>query len=280
MNMSYYECKRCKFTSKFKNDIRRHLNRKIKCGKDLDAYNYSDTELHKLSLIKKVIKEEEDKIKLTCIHCKKIYSRLDSLNRHKSNCKKINNELDLSNSMIQNENEIQNQNQNIFIEDNNFNLKSFDEDWNIEHIDHYFKLFILLSQTKYTDFLKEVMKNKENLNIIVEKNSDSGLIYKNQTEKYVKIKISDLFDKLMVKINEQLQKIFDEYLSEKHNIEKSVLNTIKDEKINNNTKLVDYINNNNLKKIVDTILLDILNKNRDYALLVSKNLDNAKKIDY
>lgn len=275
--MSYYECKRCKFRSKFKNDIRRHLDRKIKCGKDLDAYNYNDQELYKLSLIRIVVKNEEDKIKLTCIHCKKVYSRLDSLNRHKLICKKVNNELDSLNTIITNDYEY---NKNIFIEYNNFNLKSFDEDWSIEHIDHYLKLFILLSQTKYTDFLKEVMKNKENLNIIVEKNSDSGLIYKNETEKYVKIKISDLFDKLMVKINEQLQKIFDEYLSEKHNIEKSVLNTIKYEKINNNIKLEDYMNNSNLKKIVDTILLDILNKNREYALLVSKNLGNVKKIGY
>ena len=274
--MSYYECKRCKFRSKFKNDIRRHLDRKIKCGKDLDAYNYSDQELYKLSLIRVVIKEKEDKIKLTCIYCKKIYSRLDSLNRHKLICKKINNELDLSNTIIQNKSK----NQNISIEDNNFNLKSFDEDWNVEHIDHYLKLFILLSKTKYTDFLKEVMKNKENLNIILEKNSDSGLIYKNQNEKYVKIKINELFDLLMVKINKQLQKIFDEYLSEKQNIEKSVLNTIKDEKINNNIKLADYMNNSNLKKIVDTILLDILNKNKGYALLVSKNLEYNKKAGY
>ena len=274
--MSYYECKRCKFRSKFKNDIRRHLDRKIKCGKDLDAYNYSDQELYKLSLIRILIKEKEDKINLTCIHCKKVYSRLDSLNRHKLICKKVNNEFDLLNSMIQN----QNQNQNIFIKDNNFNLKSFDEDWSIEHIDHYLKLFILLSQTKYTDFLKEVMKNKENLNIILEKNSDSGLVYKNHNESYVKIKVNELLEKIMIKINEQLQKIFDEYLSEKHNIEKGVLNTIKDEKINNNIKLEDYMNNSNLKKIVDTILLDILNKNREYALMVSKNLGNNEKIGY
>jgi hypothetical protein len=208
--MSYYECKRCKFRSKFKNDIRRHLDRKIKCGKDLDAYDYNDQELYKLSLIRIVVKNEEDKTKLTCIHCKKIYSRLDSLNRHKLICKKANNELDSLNTTITNEYEYNNQ--NVFIEYNNFNLKSFYEDWSIEHIDHYLKLFILLSQTKYTDFLKEVMKNKENLNIILEKNSDSCLIYKNKTEGYVKIKINELFERLMVKINEQLQKIFDEYL--------------------------------------------------------------------
>jgi len=276
--MSYYECKRCKFRSKFKNDIRRHLDRKIKCGKDLDAYDYNDQELYKLSLIRIVVKNEEDKTKLTCIHCKKIYSRLDSLNRHKLICKKANNELDSLNTTITNEYEYNNQ--NVFIEYNNFNLKSFYEDWSIEHIDHYLKLFILLSQTKYTDFLKEVMKNKENLNIILEKNSDSCLIYKNKTEGYVKIKINELFERLMVKINEQLQKIFDEYLSEKHNIEKSVLNTIKEEKINNNIKLTDYMNNITLKKIVDTILLDILNKNKEDAFLVAKNLGNIKKIGY
>ncbi len=259
--MSYYQCRRCKFTSKFKNDIRRHLNRKIKCGKELDAYNYSNEKLYELSLIKIVIKDEEDKKNLTCINCNKIYSRLDSLNRHKLNCKIIE-----SNDSTQN------------IQHVHIKLKSFDEDWSIEHINDYFKLFILLSKTKYTDFLEEIMKNRENLNIILEKNTDSALVYKNQIDFYVKIKIKDFFEQLMIKINIQLQKIFDDYLSENYNIENGVLNTIKDEKISNNVKLSDYLNDYNLRKIVDILLLNILNKNREDALIIAKTNINYKKI--
>jgi hypothetical protein len=83
----------------------------------------------------------------------------------------------------------------------------------------------------------------------------------------------------MIKINLQLQKIFNEYLSEKYNIEKSVLNTIKDEKVSNNTKLSDYLNDNTLKKTVDNLLLNILYKNREDALLVAESI-KYKKITY
>lgn len=275
--MSYYQCKRCKFTSKFKNDMRRHVSRKIKCGKDLDAYNYSDDELSKLSLIKIVIKEETNKKNLTCNYCNKLYSRLDSLNRHKLSCK--NNE-NSENNIIASQSENQSISiENIFLKSNNFTLKSFDEDWSIEHISEHYKLFILLSQTKYTDFLKEIMRNKENLNIIVEKNTDSVLVYKNKCDGYVNIKKKIFFGQLMIKINLQLQKIFNEYLSEKYNIEKSVLNTIKDEKVSNNTKLSDYLNDNSLKKTVDNLLLNILYKNREDALLVAESI-KYKKLTY
>lgn len=260
--MSYYECKRCKYTSKFKNDMRRHLNRVIKCGKEIDAYNYDDNELYNLSLNKIIIKEEDEKKILTCTFCNKTYSRLDSLNRHKLICKKL---------IIEND----------FLHDNNITnkiLKSFDEEWSIEHIDDYLKLYILLSQTKYTDFLKEIMKNDENLNIIVEKDNDYGLVYKKEYNNYIKIKLKEILEKIMIKINNQLQKIFNEYIDERYNIEKNVLNILKDEKKNNNEKLVDYLNDNTLKKIVDILLLDILNNIKDDAIKVSKTISkNIKK---
>lgn len=46
-----YKCKRCLYSSKYFSDIKRHLTKKKLCSKNLDAYNYTDEELLKLSMI-------------------------------------------------------------------------------------------------------------------------------------------------------------------------------------------------------------------------------------
>ena len=278
-----YECKRCKFTTKYKNDMRRHLEKLIKCGKDLDSYQYSDEELYNLSLILNKDDSINEKNKsLMCEYCNKIYSRIDSLNRHrKTNCKnnimKNGTENDSSNNVIniQNINNIHNHNhnQNIFIiKNDNFNLKPFNEEWSIEHIDNYLKLLILLSKTKYTDFLSEIMKNKENLNVIVDENCDSGLVYKNDKELYVKIKLKEILEQSMIKINGQLQKLFDECLDNDTNIESEFIRLVKNEKNINIIKFNDYIKDLTVKKHVDSLLVEIFNKNKDNALQMANEL--------
>lgn len=293
--MTYYECLRCKFKTKYKNDIRRHLDRVVKCGKILDAYFYNDEELYTKSLIpikeeivgdncknkkEKINNENSDKT-FNCEFCNKNFKRLFNLKRHqKSNCKnesfikKENNSTQIQNN-IQTQNNIQNniQNQIIIIKSDN-SLKSFYEDWSIEHIDNYFKMVMLLSKTKYTDFLEEVMKNKDNLNVIVDKNSDSGLVYKNENEMYVKLKMKEILEKSMIKLNEQLQKLFNECLSNECNMKDDFINLIKDEKDENNIKFSDYMSNISLKHNVNSLLLDILSKKKEDAINVAKDISN------
>ena len=285
LETSYYECLRCKFKTKYKNDMRRHLDRIVKCGKILDAYFYNDEELYLKSLTpikeeviidnKSVIEEEKkEKVKsdkiLNCEFCNKKFQSSYNVKRHqKTSCKKE------DRNTIQNQNNTQN---NIIIKSENGGLKSFYEDWSVEHIDNYLKMVMLLSKTKYTDFLTEVMKNKENLNVIIDKNSESGLVYKNKQEMYVKLKMKEILEQSMIKLNNQLQKLFNECLDNKSNMHDNFINLIKDEKDNNNIKFSDYMSNINFRHDVNTLLLDILNKKKADAINVAKNISN--KLEY
>jgi hypothetical protein len=296
--------------------MKRHLNKLKKCSKDLESYNYSDDEIMKLSLN---IVTPEIKNNLECIYCNKIFTRSDNLNRHKekycknktfnqlpekSNTNNIdsidNNDKKESNVNIQN---IEKQvnidkqinvdkqinidkqvNNYIIIDNKHIQLKGFDDEWNIEHLDNYLKLLLLLSKTKYTDFLSEVLKNHDNLNVILDKESESGLVYKNNSDMYVKLTINEILNNSMRKIYEHIQKMYDEYLckdsNKSLNIEKHFLESIEKEKNISNTKYDNYVNDNTLQKNVNDILIDIFNKNKDDALKIAQTINNVEKLGY
>lgn len=56
--MFFYQCKRCNHKSNQKVEIRRHLDRKFKCSKNIDIFNYNDDILYELSLIKHKINDD------------------------------------------------------------------------------------------------------------------------------------------------------------------------------------------------------------------------------
>jgi hypothetical protein len=113
-----YECKRCFYKTTLKTDMRRHLNRKIKCPRIVESYKYTEDELETLSLTlinkndnldKNEIKDvSENEIKDSsnindivlyitknkinkCMYCNAQYSRHYELKRHiKNNCKMLN----------------------------------------------------------------------------------------------------------------------------------------------------------------------------------------------
>ena len=49
-NMSYYKCLRCNYKTYRYNDMKKHLNRKIKCTQDIDSYKYDDNFITPFSL--------------------------------------------------------------------------------------------------------------------------------------------------------------------------------------------------------------------------------------
>ena len=95
--MSYYECYRCKYRSRRITDMKRHLNKKVKCPKNIESYNFTEEELMNMSLllhndnyfIENNINKEDLK-KNICTFCFKVFSRPDNVKRHQKNfCKKL-----------------------------------------------------------------------------------------------------------------------------------------------------------------------------------------------
>jgi hypothetical protein len=104
--MFYYQCKRCNHKCNQKIEIRRHLERKYKCSKNINIYNYNDNILYELSFIKHKIDEEFDLLNILknynennilnsekkeyfCKNCDVCFQNKSNLNRHikKNNCK-------------------------------------------------------------------------------------------------------------------------------------------------------------------------------------------------
>ena len=107
-----------------------------------------------------------------------------------------------------------NNNSNNNITNNNItnniylNIKNpipFDDNWNISNIDNKDK--IIFSKIMYTNLLTEILKNEINLNVIIDKDNDSGIVYKNNIDKYIKMKSEDIIDKTMLKLKEHLLSI-------------------------------------------------------------------------
>ena len=167
---------------------------------------------------------------------------------------------------------------NVIIVNSN-NLRSFNEKWTIEHIDEYLRNNIFLSGTKYTDLLDEILKDKNNLNVIIEKDSNYGLIYKNEEELYVNMKVKEIIEKSMEKLYEQLNDLY----SSISNDNKMKINTkiIENEKKIMDNKYDNFCNNNNnTKSVVENLLASIYEKKKDEAVVIADNILQTKKIGY
>ena len=285
--------------------MKRHLSRKVKCPKNIESYTYSDEDLYNMSLI---LYNDEISIydppqldknnivdnniqKNYCTYCSKTFSRPDNVKRHQKNfCKKMMTDLNdncknMSNNIINNitniDNHTNNQTNNniIIINANNTTLKPFDGEWTIEHIDSYLRQIILLSETKYTDLLDEIFKNKENLNVIIEKDSSSGLVYKNENELYVNMKVKEIIDISMQKLYDQLNSLYSNVLSNQLSY-KINTNIIENEKKILDNKFEDFCNNDDTKNIVSNLFTNIYEKNKFEAIEISDKILSNKKIGY
>ena len=269
--MSYYECKKCLYKCKQKCDIIKHLHRKNKCIKIPDVYIMTDEELYNNSLIKNIKQEENNIEKINksfeCHNCKKIFCRNDSLTRHISKyCKIIEKEENIEKPQTINHiTNITNNNQNII----NFNInliKSFDEDWDTSNIDNFLKFALMISSNKYTNTLRSILDNDCNLNVILNKNNEYGLIYDKDDNKFTNMKIKKIVELSMNKINKHLEQFYkeldDNFKNINIDIDKDILELVK---TNIDNKYNNYINDTEVKKNVDNIISDIYYNKYDYT---------------
>jgi hypothetical protein len=310
-----YECKRCFYKTKLKTDMKRHLNKKIKCPRILESYKYNEKDLEELSLIfennesnlittkelyclsEDIIKNSNNKDdallyvshhKLTkCLFCNAEYSRFYDLKRHiKNTCKYFNknnkneiidsdksNNVKFQNNIQQN---ITNNNQqitnNITInvynstnnnQNGNIVILPFDQNWDVSKIDEKQKLILFLEDRKYSKTMEEILQNEKNLNIILDKDSDLGLIYKNDVEKFINMKSNDIIDKAMNKIYNHLIDFYDEMkdkgytLTELDSHKELIEKKFEEFNCNKDKKTKEYVKN---------ILFDIFDKNKDKVI--------------
>ena len=345
--MSYYQCIRCNYIAKRNSDMKRHLERKIKCFRNINSFKINETEIYKQSLTLKKeplldnidnnsshssssiidnncsnntsyntnnifptnneanvdinileIQNTTTENGVQCEYCNKLFSEKYNLRKHqKRSCKGLKKlELDKLNNTGGNKQDINNINNNLNIEKqvnisnqttnsgniiiiNQNNLEGFDDKWTTEHIDNYIRQMILLSDHKYTNLLDEILKNKSNLNVIMNNDQNYGLVYKNKDDMYVNMKVREIIDKSIEKLYEQLNIFYTELVN--NDIIKVNSDVIEHEKQIIDNKFKEFCTNNNVKSSVGHLLTKIYEKNNEEALNIaqkvitySKTMDN------
>jgi hypothetical protein len=97
-------------------------------------------------------------------------------------------------------------------------IHAFDDKWDVSEIDFKKMSHIFMSKIMYSTLLNYILDSDKNLNIIFDDEYKTGLIYKNSTEKYIKLTSCDIVDAIMEKLRDHLldflevmkPKIFDE----------------------------------------------------------------------
>jgi hypothetical protein len=285
---SYFQCYRCFYKCYQLNDIKKHLNKKVLCTRSLESYKYKDEELNTLSLKKIIV--YTSKI-LECKNCNKFFSNKSNLNRHlhlycknkkeeEENEEKKDNSHDKNNitnnciiNIINNNTNIDNSTNNIdnIYNDININvnihlLKSFDEKWNIDHIDDKVKLILLLNNSKFTSTLENILENEVNLNVLIDKTSDVGLVYNNDDKSFNKMNIKDIVRKSMDKLFRHLCDF------KKDIIDPNIFN-INKEFLENEFNIVrhkynEFKNDKNIQDTVNKFITDIYNRKKNDTLKI------------
>ena len=241
--MSYYECAKCLYQTKYKNDMRRHLFSKNRCIIIPLNSTLNDKELDDLSLETK--KRDKDNKNFVCEFCNKSFTRHYTLKIHKeTRCKSkdlilfsanfpnstSSNSLSESskNGSSQQVN-IQKNIQNIQTQNINYNnqtnitfnimCNSFDNPFDISHIDNKTRMEMIINVI-YTKALQHILENKSNLNVYIEDGNENAIIYKNPEEKFVRIKKEDFTRQIMSNMKSTLQALNNEteknpYLTQK-----------------------------------------------------------------
>jgi hypothetical protein len=260
-------CDKCekKFYNKF--NLERHIENSCKGKKEnKNTIIYND--------FKEINEKQHNSIN---IENKNISLNFNDEEKIESNLKKNENIYDDNNTILNNNN-ITNSNitnSNINCNNNNiFNIninipRSFDEEWDVSNIDIKKKLVLFLNKTKFSKTLQEILENEVNLNVILDKDSSSGIVYKNN--KLVNMNVKDIVNKSMDKLYKHLLDFYKELkVPNILNINDDILDYEK--KIAGN-KYYSYKNKNNkdTQTNVEQIISNLYYRNNKKAVKVQLN---------
>jgi len=161
---------------------------------------------------------------------------------------------------------------------NNINISiiqppiSFNDKWDITHLNNDEKTVLILSMVKYTKTLEYLLKNKNNQNVLIDKDSNLGLVYNNNNIE--KMSIEEICDKSFNKIHDHLKNFYDDV--DKINTAEVDKKYIDTEKKSMRIKYLKYRDNDdNAKKIANENLLHIFDKVKDETI---ENFNEIKKL--
>ena len=238
--MPEYTCYRCRiYKTPKKSNMYLHLCKTTKCKIDKNSLAPTIDEHIKNSVIIeedwnffknnnnynciKTSNEFIDELKeiyfskrIKCNHCNITFNKYKELENHLFSCIKIENNTNTTNNNITNTtNNITTNNTTI---NNNINLNingepinkdnifivSFDKDWTTSHINPETKIHLFLTRfnKRYTKTLEAIMENNINKNVLIDKESNSGLVCNNNNLERMKIK--DIVDECIIKIQKHL----------------------------------------------------------------------------
>jgi hypothetical protein len=280
--MYYYKCVRCNHITKQKIEIQRHINRKFKC-KNTNKYEGNDKDFITTSLIKIFTEENVEELKkendlkeqinnnetFICSTCNLVFEDKQLYNKHVKNiCQ--NHTTNITNNTLNQQNNVININLKI--------IRPFDDDWDVSNIDNTLKNILVLSSLKYTKTLEQILNNDTNLNVFIDdKNAETGIVYKNDIEKFKLMTISDIIDKSMNKLHKHLTDFHEEI---NDNNEYSINGDyLQEEKDIINKKFDEFKNNNMVQEKVQHFLTNIYNSKKEDSLKIFKELMDEQEKD-
>jgi hypothetical protein len=275
-----------------------HFNRLKKCSRNIKNI-FTEEEINDLNnkQIFKGFKDIDKEIKKTfvvseeninnfkCDFCDKQFNLKYNLNKHIRNThSKEDNKKNIVINNIQNNTNntnIQNIQNNINI--TNISLKipeliPFDEEWDLSEIKNTDKHLLMISKIMYTQLLEKILENEKNLNIIIDKDNNTGLVYSNVENKkeYKNMEFEKIIEKSMEKINKHLIDIFKDITE---NFNNSYYLDENNKKIIND-KYRNFRLDKNIKKTVENYFFDIFNKNNQKSIQIMTDINNNEAIGF
>ena len=267
------------------NNIHSIENKDIKYLENSNIINKNKNEL-----FDEIIYIEKNKLK-KCKYCNDYFDHIIELKKHIivkcfynvliNRKNDIEQNINISNNIIDSNNTTNITNYNNCDINNNINnninlyvnLKTpipFEDSWDLSQISDEKQFFIMVSEYMYTHLLEAILENDLNNNVIIDSDKKSGSVYMNHNDKYISMKAKKIVEKSMEKLNEHLN-----IINRKHK-KTHLKDVIRFSRQIFNKKYIDYQNDNDLKKNVNTVISNIYDKKRDIA---QQNAGNVVKIE-
>jgi hypothetical protein len=292
-----YRCKRSIFdTETDKTDIELDRESLIKITVKNDIKNMVEKYPNLLLSYEKSSNEiledntKDNKNKHYCNYCDKYFHNKSNINKHQNTkiCNK-NKQLYISNinkdctvnNIINNINTNNNNIQKIGVQNNYYvinDLRGFDQDWNISLITQETKEKLLLSDKKFTNTLNNILKNKDNCNVVI-KNDNTGYVYIDKKKDYEAKRITDICEESMDKIHKYLTGFFKETIN--NNINDIKVDILEKEMNEVNNKFSAYKESLKTYRGVNQCFSNIFKDNNEVALnnLIEIEDNKSKYID-